>query len=113
MPMAAEFRGTIQSQRVLATFIPARISAPTALGYPGNGSPITGDQAREEVTIWKDWHDTVGSIDLKPRGLGGWALDVQHVYDTVGHVLDLGSGGRQSAQTVRSSDRQSMRSAIC
>ena len=69
-------------------------------GYRGNGIPITGDRAREEVTLWKDWRGTIGSIEVKPRGLGGWALDVQHAYDPVGHVLYLGSGGRQGAQLL-------------
>jgi sugar lactone lactonase YvrE len=69
-------------------------------GYRGDGIPITGDRTREEVTLWKDWRGTIGSIDLKPRGLGGWALDVQHTYDPVGQVLYLGSGGRQGAQLL-------------
>ncbi len=69
-------------------------------GYSGNGTLISGDQAREEVTIWKGWRDTIGSIEVKPRGLGGWSLDVQHAYDPVGHVLYLGSGGRQGAQLL-------------
>jgi RHS repeat-associated protein len=69
-------------------------------GYSGNGNLITGDRSREEVTIWKDWHGKIGLIEVKPRGLGGWALDVQHAYDPTGQVIYLGSGGRQGAQLL-------------
>ena len=52
------------------------------------------------MTLWKDWRGTIGSIEVKPRGLGGWTLDVQHAYNPVGHMLYLGSGGRQGAQLL-------------
>jgi len=73
------------------------------------GAPVSGDFARREVTLWQEWGDTVaswdgrsavGAWDAISQRLGGWTLSVHHVYDPAGHVLYLGSGGRQSVEGV-------------
>lgn len=69
-------------------------------GYNGNGTPIDGNKARQEVTIQQSWHDQIGGFDVQSQGLGGWSLDIQHSYDAAGKVAYLGNGGQQSGQYV-------------
>ena len=47
-------------------------------GYNGNGTPITGDKAREEFTLWKDFTIPLGNLQTSRDNLGGWILNVQH-----------------------------------
>ncbi|HEU5100423.1 MAG TPA: hypothetical protein VFU22_15450, partial [Roseiflexaceae bacterium] len=93
---------TLQGQQPVRARIgyvyPGSYRRTARFGYFGNGTPITGDRAREEVTLWKNWSGTVGAIEFQGRGLGGWELDVQHAYDPAAHEVYLGSGGRQGAQ---------------
>ncbi len=78
-------------------------------GKVGAGKPITGKQQakirigylykalfpRPAITRWKETTTTVGTCG-SALGLTGWSVDVNHFYDTVGRVLYLGDGGRQS-----------------
>jgi RHS repeat-associated protein len=65
-----------------------------------SGVPITGNRARQEVTLWQEWQGVVGSWNTQPQGLGTWTLNVHHVYDPEGKVLYLGNGERRSADDV-------------
>ena len=69
-----------------------------AFGGGGRGIPMTGNPARQEVTLWQEWqeHDR-GAWDARAQGLGGWDLDVHHAYDPVNQVLYLGNGELRSA----------------
>jgi RHS repeat-associated protein len=71
----------------------------TRFGYNGNGT-ITGSLTRREVTLWSYHTVLVGGWDARGAGLGGWTLDVHHVYDPNAKVLYLGDGTRRSAQDV-------------
>jgi len=61
------------------------------------GSPITGNRATFEVTIWQIWTLTVGP--MVPE-LNAWDLDVHHRYDPREKVLYLGDGRRCSAANM-------------
>ena len=65
-------------------------------GYNGNGTPITGDKAREELTLWKDFTIPLGNLQTSRDNLGGWSLDVQHAYDPIAQLLYQGDGRRHA-----------------
>jgi RHS repeat-associated protein len=63
-----------------------------------SGIPLSGNRARQEITIWLEQTRPIGG--LRPfapgQGLGGWSLSVHHIYDPAGQVLYLGDGNRRS-----------------
>ena len=65
-----------------------------------SGQRIPGDiPARQEVALWQDQKSSVSvAPDFRQAGVGGWSLDVHHVYDPIGQVLYQGDGGRRSAK---------------
>jgi len=54
-------------------------------------------EGRRPVTIWRHWSVPVGTLDSRGTGIGGWDLDIHHVYDPSSRVLYLGSGERVDA----------------
>ncbi len=69
-------------------------------GYWGNGIPITGSMARQEVALWRSDTILIGGWGAPGQGLGGWTLSAHHAYDPVGRVLYLGDGSRRSANGI-------------
>ena len=69
-------------------------------GYRSNGTVITGDKTRLELTIWSEFRALVGTLQAGPLGLGGWSLDAQHLYDPHAKVLYFGDGTRRSADKI-------------
>jgi len=67
-----------------------------------SGIPLTGNRARQEVTLGQEWQGTLGSFDESYIGLGGWSLNVHHVYDPKGKTLYLGDGTRRSTESLGS-----------
>lgn len=72
----------------------------TRFGNNGNGVSITGDRARQEITLWKNWRGYVGGIDARGIGVGGWTLSAHHLYDPNGRVLYLGDGQTRTAERI-------------
>ena len=72
-----------------------------AFGYNGNGVEITGDPARNEVTLWSTWRTTMGIMEAGAAGLGGWSISPHHAYDINGETVYLGDGRRQDAGDVQ------------
>ncbi len=68
-------------------------------GYNGGGR-ITGSRTRDEITLWQVWPTWIGPWDVRPQGLGGWTLDIHHVYDPAARVVYPGYGGQRSADAV-------------
>ena len=66
-------------------------------GSGGGSRSIIGDRARQEVTLWRDSLIAIGSIQ---NALGGWGLNVQHLYDIAGGVLYGGDGGKRSSNNI-------------
>ena len=68
----------------------------------GSGVPVSGTDGvpQDGITLWQEHHDTVGSLDARGSGLGGWTLNVHHAYDPVGRVLYLGNGQRMGADAL-------------
>lgn len=65
-----------------------------------SGVPLTTNRARQEVTLWQVWQGTLGTLDARVQGLGGWSLNVHHVYDPRGKTLYLGDGTRRSTESL-------------
>jgi RHS repeat-associated protein len=71
-------------------------------GYNGNGTLISGDRMRTEVTLWQEYGVRLGPWDNRALGMGGWSLSIQHAYDPDSHTLLLGDGDRRRAETLSS-----------
>ncbi|HET9531618.1 MAG TPA: RHS repeat-associated core domain-containing protein [Blastocatellia bacterium] len=69
-------------------------------GYNGNGIPITGDRARREVFFPQDIRATIGVLEARGQGLGGWSLSEHYAYDPIGKTLYAGSGERRNASQI-------------
>ena len=69
-------------------------------GYNGNGTIITGSTTRQELTLWTKWVKLIKPWITQAHGLGGWNMNVQHYYDSIGKVMYLGYGERKSAETI-------------
>jgi RHS repeat-associated protein len=69
-------------------------------GYNGNGTAITGNRTRQEITLSRNFTTRVSVPDLHQVNVGGWSLDVHHVYDPLGKVLYQGDGTRRSTSGV-------------
>jgi RHS repeat-associated protein len=61
---------------------------------------ISGSPSRQEITLWSHWEEHVGTVDATARGLGGFSLDVHHVYDPLGGVLHRGDGRQRSSERL-------------
>lgn len=64
------------------------------------GIPVSGDREASEVTLWKENKLTLGQWQAPAIGLGGWMLEVQHIYDPNGQVLFLGDGRTRQGQSL-------------
>jgi RHS repeat-associated protein len=65
------------------------------------GNPISGNRARQEITLWQETSQTIGPWDVhESLMLGGWSLNPHHVYDPDGQTLYLGDGNRRRADNV-------------
>jgi len=65
-----------------------------------SGAPISGNRARQEITLWQETHTVIGSPDARSSGLGGWSADIHHSYDTNRSTLYLGDGSKRSAREL-------------
>jgi RHS repeat-associated protein len=63
-----------------------------------SGIPLSGNQARGEVSIWQQHTISLTAVSPKAQGLAGWSLDVHHSYDPAGRTLYFGTGRHRSAR---------------
>ena len=68
-------------------------------GYNGNGQPITTNPTRQEVILWQQRRDILGNVDARTQGLGGWTINVHHIYDPIGHIFYGGDGTERQIAT--------------
>lgn len=69
-------------------------------GYNGNGTPISGDRTRQEVTLSSSYEVRLGTFDIRRLSLGGWTLNAHHVYDPQSRTLYLGDGTTRTEGSV-------------
>jgi RHS repeat-associated protein len=63
------------------------------VGYVYDGvHVVTGLPRGREITIWQDWQLLNGLFEARGLGLGGWRLEIHHVYEPIGRLLYLGEG---------------------
>lgn len=74
--------------------------ATSRFGSNGNGIPITGDRARQELTFWSTVEVLVGQWDAYAQKMGGWNLSNHHAYDVVSKTLYLGNGDERQAKSI-------------
>lgn len=61
---------------------------------------IIGNRSRQEFALVQGVATLLDYFDFSGVGLGGWSLDVHHIYDPARQVLYLGSGQRLSARAL-------------
>ncbi len=106
-------QGTQAATVLIGYVFPVQYAAPAnaidAFGQPcapsGTGSvcPIIASAqtgARAERTLVERLETSTGTLDATALGLGGFTLDVQHVYDPVGQMLYRGDGTRRAAAAL-------------
>ena len=66
------------------------------------GTPISGDRARQEVTLWQQWQIPAAKSfgDARGLGFGGWSLSAHHVYDPQTRILHRGDGRTTTGVTA-------------
>ncbi len=91
-------RGAQPVKLQVAYVFPALYAGASRFGQ-SDGQPYSVS-SRDEVPIFRTYRDTIGGWDASDEGLGGWTIDVHHVYDPASQTLYLGDGSRRSAQSV-------------
>lgn len=83
----------------VAYLYPGYYSMPPAMSASfgaSSGKAIPGMiRSREPAVLRQTIRTTVGTFNAASRGLGGWMLDIHHVYDPVNKRLYLGNGHTQ------------------
>ena len=75
-------------------------------GYNLGGAILVGTAfGRASMLFSQALSFTLGSLEARPLGLGGWTLDVHHAYDPQGQVLYLGDGTMVRGQNLLSGRR--------
>ncbi|WP_156338942.1 RHS repeat-associated core domain-containing protein [Chondromyces crocatus] len=64
------------------------------------GAELSNSRTRSEVTTWKRWEGRLGGLTASALGLGGWRVDVHHVYSPGAEVLYLGDGRRRTGAAL-------------
>ncbi len=71
-------------------------------GSPGTGVQITGSITRREIEFVQTHTAYISNYDSsKTGGIGGWTLNVHHLYDPNEKTLYQGDGKRRSVQSIR------------
>jgi streptogramin lyase len=59
-----------------------------------------GNSTLSDVILWQDSFTTLSNINYATIGIGGWSLDVTHLYDSSTPKLYGGDGGVVTSKTV-------------
>ncbi len=70
----------------------------TQFGFARYGNALTNIPARREAILWQQQSGFLGAYDA--AGLGGWTIDVAHLFDRRTGVFYYGDGTTHSAQTA-------------
>jgi RHS repeat-associated protein len=81
-------------------FAPPARGVPMAFGRFADGGTSFFNAARNEVSLVKTFTKPIGLMDATVEKLGGWMLNVHHVYDTGARTLWRGDGSRDDADPV-------------
>jgi hypothetical protein len=73
-----------------------KLESIVSFGQLGNGATVDAVRGRKDIVVWKQLpsFQVAGSYWAKALGIGGWSVDVNHVYD-ITPVLWRGDGERE------------------
>src|SRR6185295_15517419 len=74
------------------------VSSAQSFGSAGIVPMLSVNRAAAQATLLQTYRASIGPLDVRQQGLGGWALDVQHTYDPHSGTLYQGDGGRRGAR---------------
>ncbi|MBI4816897.1 MAG: S8 family serine peptidase [Deltaproteobacteria bacterium] len=66
----------------------------------GRSDFVLQTSAPSKVALVQEWRGTIGGWDARSQGLGGWWLDVHHVYDPGARILYEGNGTTRKASAL-------------
>jgi len=95
---------SLQGQQIAFTDLgyvyDATVQQTITFAESGPGVQLTGDKARNEVTLHQTQSAVLGNFKAVNLNLGGWTFNVHHYYDPISRVLYQGDGARRSVQGV-------------
>ncbi|MCP4699509.1 MAG: hypothetical protein GY862_22075, partial [Gammaproteobacteria bacterium] len=84
-----------------AVYYSSPVGAVLSFGRAGvSRRSATGNRARKEVILWKEYTKNLGAWHSDGVGLGGLSLNIHHVYDSFSKILYRGDGGERSASDI-------------
>ena len=72
----------------------------TRFGNNGNGVQISSGTSRQDLVLSTTSKTYLTSFDSRGIGLGGWTINVHHVYNPSSQVLYFGDGRKKNAQLL-------------
>ncbi|MBI4815822.1 MAG: cadherin-like domain-containing protein [Deltaproteobacteria bacterium] len=66
----------------------------------GRNDFVLQTSSPSKVALVQEWRGTIGGWDARSQGLGGWWLDVHHVYDPGARILYEGNGTTRKASAL-------------
>ena len=88
-------KATVKIGYVYPTFYvnpPITPSLRRSFGSLPTGTTLSQIPARRDLTLWQTHQVGVGAFDARTLSLGGWSIDVHHVYDPSAQKLYMGNG---------------------
>jgi RHS repeat-associated protein len=86
---------TVQTSYVFESFY----QSASAFGLNPTGDRIEGLSSPKPLTV-TSWRGHLGTWDARLDGLGGWSLNVQHVFDVASRNLRRGDGSNRTLASV-------------
>ena len=98
-PLPGTHQATIKIDYIYDAYYQLPADVAKSFGLEGQGDIQNGRvrvPARQEIAKSKNYTRELGGLDAKTIvGLGGWTLDIHHVYDSINRVLYEGNGGQR------------------
>jgi RHS repeat-associated protein len=74
--------------------------ATPVFGAYATGTVLSANAARREFTLAQQWIDQRGIWNAQGQRLGGWTLDIHHVYDPIRQILHRGDGAKRTSTVL-------------
>jgi len=96
-PVQGQRVATVRLTYVYAAVYRQPVAFGASFGRLSGGIAISGvNRAALEIRSEQVWQGLLGAMQAQPIGLGGWDLNVHHMYDPAGRTLYPGDGGQRS-----------------
>ncbi len=67
------------------------------------GVAVSGSRGASSIALSRNWTEPVGASDARAFGLGGWSLEIHHIFDANSGTLLLGDGRHRRAEVMTAS----------